>query len=78
MAQYKYRDSLVQSSSTVFDTRHAPGTTPQNPGIYRCPGCADEVTVPKGRQLPPRDHHQHTPSQGKIEWQLLVFAESRK
>ena len=78
MAQYRYRDNLTQSSSAAFETRHSPGTKAQNAGIYRCPGCGDEVVVAKGTRLPPQDHHPHTKDQGKIEWQLVVFAEQRK
>lgn len=78
MAQYKYRENLTQSSGSAFDTRHAPSTIAQNPGIYRCYGCGDEVAVSKGQFLPPQNHHPHDRAQGKIEWQLLVFAEQRK
>jgi len=78
MAQYKYREHLIQSSSAAFDTRHAPGTTVANPGIYRCPACGDEIAVAKGKTLPSLDHHQHQPGQGKFEWQLLVYAEQSR
>jgi len=78
MAQYKYREHLIHASSAAFDTRHAPGTVASNPGIYRCPGCGEEVTVLRGQRLPPADHHQHDPKLGKVEWQLLVYAEQRK
>jgi hypothetical protein len=78
MAQYKYRENLTQTTVAAFETRHAPGTKVQNPGIYRCPGCGDEVVAAKGDRLPPATHHPHTKDQGKIEWQLVVFAEQRK
>ncbi|HUP59647.1 MAG TPA: hypothetical protein VNA69_04430 [Thermoanaerobaculia bacterium] len=78
MAHYKYRAHLTQSDSAAFDTRHAPGTTTQNPGIYRCAGCGDEIAIAKGHKLPPQNHHQHEPHQKKIEWQLLVFAEQSR
>jgi hypothetical protein len=78
MAQYKYRQYLTQSNMPAFDTRHSPGSKALNPGIYMCAVCGDEIVVPKGHTLPPQNHHQHTPGQGKIEWQLIVFAEQRK
>jgi len=78
MAQYKFREHLIHSSNSAFDTRHAPGTTANNPGIYRCSGCGDEISVAKGSTLPPQNHHQHEPGLGKMEWQLLVFAEQSK
>lgn len=77
MAQYKYREPLMQSSNAAFDTRHAPGTKAENPGIYRCTGCGDEVSMAKGQTLPPQSHHQHEPGQGTVAWQLVVFAEQR-
>ena len=78
MAQYKYREHLMQTSIAAFDTRHAPGTKAQNAGIYRCTGCGDEVAIVRGQMLPPLSRHQHEPGQRKVEWQLLVFAEARK
>ena len=75
MAQYKYRDNVIQSSNAAFDTRHAPCTVASNPGIYRCVVCGEEIVRGKGRTLPPADHHPHAQGQPKIEWQLLVYAE---
>jgi hypothetical protein len=31
-----------------------------------------EVTSVAGYPLPPQNHHQHTPAQGAIVWQLRV------
>ena len=78
MAQYKYREHLFHSGNAAFDTRHSPGTIAQNPGIYRCTGCGDEIAMAKGHALPPQNHHQHPAGLGKIEWQLLVFAQQSK
>ena len=78
MAQYKHREFLMQVSYSAFDTRNAPATIASNPGIYRCPACGEEIVVAKGCRLPPADHHKHTDGQGKVEWQLLVFAEQSR
>ena len=77
MAQYKYAQHLSQSTSAAFDTRYAPGTKAENPGIYRCVVCSEEVTVPRGHVLPSPTHHPHAKDQGRIEWQLLVFAQQK-
>lgn len=78
MAQYKHGQLLQQSSSSAYDERHAPGNIATNPGIYRCVACGDEIAIAKGHTLPPQNHHQHSPGVGKIEWQLLVFAQQRQ
>jgi hypothetical protein len=68
MAQYKDRDHVTLSTDPLlFETQHAQGTRPQNPGIYRCTGCGDEAVVPRGGTLPVKPHR------GK--WKLLVLAE---
>jgi hypothetical protein len=77
MAQYKYAQHLSTSTASAFDTRYAPGTKAENPGIYRCAGCGEEIGVARGHSLPPQNHHQHMPAQGKLEWQLLVFAQQK-
>ena len=78
MASYKYGKYLTASDHEEFDKTHAPGTEAYNPGIYRCVVCGDEIGIAKGHTLPPQNHHQHAPGLGKIEWQLLVFAASKK
>ena len=77
MAQYKNLKYISASSSSAFETRYAPGTQIENPGIYRCAGCGDEIVVARGHKLPPPNAHQHTPD-AKVEWQLLVLAEQHK
>ena len=61
-----------------YDKKYSPGTEAPNPGIYRCVSCGDEIGIAKGHVLPPQNHHQHAPGAGKIEWQLVVFAQQRK
>ena len=78
MAQFKSREHVHHVDDRVFDTLHAPGTMAANPGIYRCAVCGDEITVTRGCKLPPESHHLHDPKQGKIFWQLLVFAQQSK
>jgi hypothetical protein len=78
MASYKYGKYLQQNDHEEFDKKHAPGSEAYNPGIYRCVACGDEIGIAKGHTLPPQNHHQHAPGVGKIEWQLLVFAVSKK
>jgi len=75
MAEYKYRQHVLQSDSSVFDIRHAPGTLVANPGIYRCAGCGDEIAICKSQKLPA---HPHAEGEKKVEWHLLVFAQQRK
>lgn len=77
MAQYKHGQYLTRSDSSAFDIKHAPGASAPNPGVYRCAGCGHEIGIAKGHNLPPQNHHQHTLSTVKIEWQLLVFAEQK-
>ena len=76
MAQYKYGQYLNQNDHSAYDTRHKPGTVVGDSGIYRCVNCGDEIAANKGNPLPPQNHHQH-PSKGPIEWQLLVFSQSK-
>ncbi len=78
MAQYKYGDYLNHSDHSAYDTLHAPGSEAENPGIYRCATCGDEIGIAKGHTLPSQNHHQHRPGLGPIKWQLLVFAQQKK
>jgi hypothetical protein len=67
MAQFKDRQHVTHSNDHVFETRHAPGTKPRNPGIYRCMACGEEIVVGAGEALPAEAH--------EAKWQLLVRAE---
>lgn len=78
MASYKYEKYVSKNDSAEFDKKHEPGSETYNAGIYRCFSCGDEIGIAKGHKLPPQNHHQHAPGLGKIEWQLLVFAASKK
>lgn len=78
MAQYKFPKFLQQSDHNAYDSLHEPGTDAANAGIYRCAACGDEIGIAKGHKLPPQNHHQHAPGLGKIQWQLIVFAQSKK
>jgi hypothetical protein len=77
MAQYKYPQYLSQSAIAAFDTRYAPGAKIANPGIYHCAACGAEITVCRSQLLPPATHHVHERGEGKVEWQLLVFAQQK-
>jgi len=60
-------------TTDAFKPVHAPGQSVPYSGIYKCTGCAREVTSNQGDPFPPQNHHQHTPSQGFILWKLLVM-----
>lgn len=77
MAQYKFGNYLNHSDNSAYDARHEPGTQAVNAGVYRCAACGDEIGIAKGHTLPPQNHHQHPAGVGKIEWQLLVFAQHK-
>lgn len=76
MALYKSATHLTQSTHANFDTIHQPGSKPPDSGIYRCVGCGREISHNAGNSLPPQNHHQHTPSQGTIRWQMIVCAQT--
>lgn len=78
MALYKYGNRLSQSHDVAFDKTHSPGTSAPHPGIYRCTSCGDEIAIAGGNTLPPQNHKQHNPSNGKIEWQLLIYPVQQK
>jgi len=77
MAEYKFGNYLNHSDNSAYDARYAPGTQTMNAGVYRCVACGDEIGIAKGHTLPPQNHHQHAVGVGKIEWQLLVFAQQK-
>ncbi len=75
MAIYKYSHYLKASQDQAFDKVHEPGVKTPHSGIYGCEGCGKEVASNQGNPLPPQNHHQHQPQQGRIRWRLAVYAE---
>lgn len=73
MILYKYSQFLSQNPSEEFDKLHEPGAATPYSGIYVCEGCGKEATSVSPHPLPPQNHHQHTPAQGKIRWRLAVW-----
>lgn len=72
MAWYKYGSFLDKKDLTEFDKFYGPAEATTWSGIYRCEGCGREVVSTHGHPMPPQNHHQHTISQGKIRWRLIV------
>jgi hypothetical protein len=74
MALYKDGRFVKSVVDAVFDEVHPPGTPAPRSGIYRCVGCGREASSTESHPLPPQNHHEHHASQGRIRWQLLVYA----
>ena len=72
MALYKYSTFISLSEDKAFDTLLEPGVAATWPGIYRCHGCGHEIAIARNHTLPSQNHHQHTTSQGSIQWRLVV------
>lgn len=72
MANYKYDQFFTKSNHQAFDQVHSPGTSAPHSGIYRCEGCGDNIAANYGDPLPPQNHHQHSPNQGRIQWRLIA------
>jgi hypothetical protein len=70
---YKYGQFLTKSDDAKFDEIYEPGTATPYSGVYQCEGCGKEVTSVFPHPLPPQNHHQHTPGQGRIRWRLVVW-----
>jgi hypothetical protein len=76
MALYKYSNYLGQTKNASFDLPLQPGAFVPCGGIYRCTGCGNEIALAGIGIFPDRTHHEHTPAQGPIQWQLVVAAVS--
>jgi hypothetical protein len=72
MARYKYTTHLHAFDSPVFDAPFHPGDIVPVSGIYRCTGCGREDACNSGDPFPTQNHAQHLPTQGIIQWQLVV------
>ena len=72
MALYKYQNYLSQTKHGSFDLPLQPGAFVPCGGIFRCTGCGTEIALEGIGIFPDRTHHKHTPSQGPIQWQLVV------
>lgn len=66
----------VQDNKEWWQNTYGPGEKVPISGIYKCLGCGDEIASNKTDPFPPQNRHQHSQSQGKIEWKLIVRAES--
>jgi hypothetical protein len=77
MAYYKYSSYLNAADGDAFDLLHEAGAVTPYSGIYRCEGCGREADSTYGHPLPPQNHHQHTPAQGRIRWRVIVMATHR-
>lgn len=76
MAWYKDSKYISVNHHANFDKLHSPGDSPPDSGIFRCEGCGKEISHTKSSTLPPQNHHQHTATQGKIQWRMVVCAEN--
>ena len=74
MAWYKYDQFFKRSVDSAYDEGHEPGHPAPYAGIYRCVACGREIGIAQNHELPPQNHHQHNPKQGRIQWQLIVDA----
>ncbi len=72
MALYKYQNYLALSKNGSFDLNLSPNSPVPCGGIFRCAGCGTEIALEGMGFLPDRSHHKHEPSQGAIEWRLVV------
>lgn len=78
MALYKNASDLKQNTSwDGWNTKYSPSEEVPHSGIYKCTGCKKEVTSNKGDKFPPQNHHQHGNGQGSIQWQMIVYTDTK-
>lgn len=77
MALFKYQNFFDKSFDGLFDQIHFPPASTPASGIYRCEGCGKEITSEANNPLPPQNHHQHKPAEGRIRWRLIAYADHR-
>lgn len=75
MALYKNAGYLSTSTDAAFDQIYSPGDNTPHSGIYRCEGCGREIASNAGNPLPSQNSSQHSSSQGKIRWRMIVYAQ---
>ena len=75
LALYKYNQFLEKSDHQAFDQVWEAAAQTQYSGVFRCEGCGRWVTSVYPHPLPPQNHHQHLPQQGRIRWRLIVSHE---
>ena len=75
MILYKYPHFFQQSQHHAFDEIYEAGVLTPYSGIYRCEGCGKSTTSVHNYPLPPQNHHQHVPAQGRIRWRLAASHE---
>ncbi len=64
--------SQVNPKQPWWTETYGPGDEVPVSGIYKCAGCKKEITSNEGDPFPPQNHHQHSQTQGKILWKLIV------
>ncbi len=72
---YRSKSSVIESEGSKkshWTASYSPGNEVPVSGIYLCTGCKKEITSNKGDAFPPQTHHQHTASQGAVEWRLNI------
>lgn len=72
MAYYNNANFLTHENDPAYNVVHSPGAPAPFSGIYRCQGCGHSAVSTRMHPLPPQNHHEHTPVQGTIRWQLIV------
>jgi hypothetical protein len=80
MAWYKDKTYLKETTSDHewWSKNYNVGDIAPVSGIYRCPGCGKEIAHNEDTKLPPQNHHQHSASQGKISWRMIVRSNTKE